>query len=587
MTSEHVDHGTREALLLRHAADVVVELGTDGRILFVSAAAESILSRSPSSFRGRSFLEIVLPEDRTETLAHFQKAMTTGSDRLVRFRVPRLDGLRIEFEATMTAFESDNGERRIVCIARDITQQSAEAAVSRQRDDHYRAIVESGDRPAAVVASNGEIIFSNQRFKIRFGSDTDLTALFRRSSSVARQAIESAWFTSNRSDQSGSGAGDFDYPNDDGTTSWFAATWRAFHNREDQRQFSVLFEEISHRKAVEHAVLSVAEGIARSGAEFARHNMEMLAEALQLDFFVLGRIAQSNPDTLHAVAVWQDGAFLDLDRIELAGLPDATVAQGDPCMHPAGVSQLFPSVAARIGPDMECYAGIPLRRPDGTTLGVISGYGRNAITDPALTRSLLAAFAPQATATIEQYLVDQQESEPISSGQAPPPGGDLAVTDANKETPLRDQAQKMEAVGRLAGGIAHDFNNLLTAIIGYADLVLDDLRDDHAAQQDVGEILRAAERAGGLTRQLLAFSRREVVQPSPIDLNAIVADIDRMMRRLIGENIELVTYQDGGLRLIVADAGQIEQVIVNLVVNARDAMPQGGRLEIETSILEP
>jgi CheY-like chemotaxis protein len=140
----------------------------------------------------------------------------------------------------------------------------------------------------------------------------------------------------------------------------------------------------------------------------------------------------------------------------------------------------------------------------------------------------------------------------------------------------------MEAVGRLAGGIAHDFNNLLTAIIGYSDLVLDQLGVGHGSTRDVEEILRAAERAGGLTRQLLAFSRRQVLQPESIDLNAIVADIDRMMRRLIGENIELVTIQDGELHSIVADPGQIEQVIVNLVVNARDAMPKGGRIKIET-----
>jgi len=156
--------------------------------------------------------------------------------------------------------------------------------------------------------------------------------------------------------------------------------------------------------------------------------------------------------------------------------------------------------------------------------------------------------------------------------------------EALRQSELRlSQAQKMEAVGRLAGGIAHDFNNLLTAILGYGDLVLDELGDGHRAQPDVEEILHAADRASGLTRQLLAFSRRQVLQPESVDLNAIVADIDRMMRRLIGENIELVTIQDGELCPIVADPGQIEQVIVNLVVNAQDAMPRGGRLEVETA----
>ncbi|MFO0687351.1 MAG: PAS domain-containing protein [Myxococcota bacterium] len=144
------------------------------------------------------------------------------------------------------------------------------------------------------------------------------------------------------------------------------------------------------------------------------------------------------------------------------------------------------------------------------------------------------------------------------------------------------QSRKLESVGRLAGGIAHDFNNLLTAIIGYSDLVLQELDSDHATRPDIEEILRAAERASGLTRQLLAFSRRQVLRPERVDLNAVVAEIDRMLRRLIGEDIELVTLLDGGLDALLADPGQIEQVIVNLVVNARDAMPRGGRLEIET-----
>ncbi|MBK7947469.1 MAG: PAS domain S-box protein [Deltaproteobacteria bacterium] len=155
--------------------------------------------------------------------------------------------------------------------------------------------------------------------------------------------------------------------------------------------------------------------------------------------------------------------------------------------------------------------------------------------------------------------------------------------EALRQSELRlGQSRKLESVGRLAGGIAHDFNNLLTAIIGYSDLVLQELDADHATRPDIEEILRAAERASGLTRQLLAFSRRQVLRPERVDLNAIVAEIDRMLRRLIGEDIELVSQLHGGLDAILADPGQVEQITVNLVVNARDAMPRGGRLEIET-----
>ncbi|HWQ15669.1 MAG TPA: response regulator [Roseiflexaceae bacterium] len=145
------------------------------------------------------------------------------------------------------------------------------------------------------------------------------------------------------------------------------------------------------------------------------------------------------------------------------------------------------------------------------------------------------------------------------------------------------QAQKMEAIGRLAGGVAHDFNNLLTAIIGYSDLLLGDMGPGDGRRADVEEIRRAAERASALTRQLLAFSRKQILAPQVLDLNAVVTNIDKMLRRLIGEDIVLTIVLDPALGHVKADPGQLEQVIVNIVVNARDAMPRGGQLTIATA----
>jgi PAS domain S-box-containing protein len=155
----------------------------------------------------------------------------------------------------------------------------------------------------------------------------------------------------------------------------------------------------------------------------------------------------------------------------------------------------------------------------------------------------------------------------------------------NLEAQLR-QAQKMEAIGRLAGGIAHDFNNLLTAINGYSDLVLNRLGKTDPLRKDLGEIRKAGERAAALTRQLLAFSRKQMMQPRLLDLNQVVGDMDKMLRRLIGEDIELALQLDPHLGYVKADPGQIEQVIMNLVINARDAMPHGGKLVIETRNVE-
>jgi PAS domain S-box-containing protein len=159
------------------------------------------------------------------------------------------------------------------------------------------------------------------------------------------------------------------------------------------------------------------------------------------------------------------------------------------------------------------------------------------------------------------------------------------VRDTTARRALEDQlrhAQKMEAVGRLAGGVAHDFNNLLTVINGYTDVLLDGVGADAPAHADLAMIRDAGERAAALTAQLLAFSRRTIIAPKLLDLNVVVERLVKLCKRLIGEHIVLTTQLEPGLALIMADVGQIEQVIMNLVVNARDAMPRGGALTITT-----
>jgi len=188
----------------------------------------------------------------------------------------------------------------------------------------------------------------------------------------------------------------------------------------------------------------------------------------------------------------------------------------------------------------------PLRRPDGTIYGIMS------------------------------ILMDVTEAK-------------AAEETRNRLTMVEEQlrqSQKMEAVGRLAGGVAHDFNNLLTAISGYSDLLLHRLPAYSTLRRDVEEIRKAGDRAAALTRQLLAFSRRQILQPKVLDLNAVVAKMGRTLRRLIGEDIELSTDLSPSLSRVKADPGQIEQVIVNLAANARDAMPDGGRITVATADAE-
>jgi PAS domain S-box-containing protein len=212
---------------------------------------------------------------------------------------------------------------------------------------------------------------------------------------------------------------------------------------------------------------------------------------------------------------------------------------------------------------------------------------------------------PQARATVEQDWAEYLAGGPIraewdvqtadgtvrvAEASAHPnflPGLHIAffrdITERKRLEAELLSAQKLESLGRLAGGVAHDFNNLLTGITGYATLLLERANGDGELRRDLGEIVRAADRAAELTKQLLAFGRRQVLKPRPLDLNTVVAEVSPLLQRLLGEDVALdIVSAPGGLGTVRADPGQIEQVLVNLAVNARDAMPDGGRFTIET-----
>jgi signal transduction histidine kinase/CheY-like chemotaxis protein len=204
-------------------------------------------------------------------------------------------------------------------------------------------------------------------------------------------------------------------------------------------------------------------------------------------------------------------------------------------------------------------------------------------TQRALQGEAIHSISQVGDGTLETWLSPLRDEQGVVNGVI---GVAVDISDRTRLEARLLQAQKMDAIGRLAGGVAHDFNNLLTAITGYVEIALADLPPDHAIVPDLHEIRRSAARAAALTRQLLAFARKQIIDPRVLSLNDLILEVDKLLRRLIGEDIELVALPAPDLWLVKVDAGQIEQLLVNLVVNARDAMPGGGRLIVETGNIE-
>jgi PAS domain S-box-containing protein len=300
-----------------------------------------------------------------------------------------------------------------------------------------------------------------------------------------------------------------------------------------------------------------------TGHEFFTRLVTLLAEVLEADVAFVAERVDGRPMLLRTIAASVDGALVDGFRYDVSGTACEQILETGMCTIAERARELCPTDRLLLEMNIEACSGIQLTDASGAALGLVVVLSRRHFDATMFVESTLRVCAIRAAAELQRLRSEKE----------------LRLSEERVR-----QAHKLEAVGTLAGGIAHDFNNLLTVILGNAQLIEEGLGPDHPRAHNLHDILTAGRSAASLTRRLLAFSRKQRVSPQLVDLNALVRALEGLLQRLVRENVMLVTTLGHGVPAVMIDPGQVEQVLINLVINARDAMPQGGQLTIGTSV---
>ena len=508
-----------------------------GRIVFANRAAAELAGRSIDELLGlrpEDQLPLVHPDDRAwlvqwiEDLRQRRPAPTRS-----QYRTLRGDGSVCWIESMVGPVDY-GGLPALMVVAVDVTERRQAEQALRASEERYRAIVETEPQCVKVLAKDGTLVDMNaaglrmiEANSLEQVRGRDMTQMV---APLHRQAFRELL---RRVMAGGGGTLQFETVGLKGARRWLET--HAVPLRDSDGRVTGLLgitADISERKRAEDE-LRDSESRYRSLVHGALYGIYRST--------VDGRLLEANPALVSMLGYQSEAELLSVDWA-------------------SGVYQ-----------DPEGRARLVGEHRDADRIeGVEVGWKRKDST-PITVRLSGRAVRDQFGALTEFEMI---------------------VEDVTARRALEEQfrqAQKMEAIGQLAGGVAHDFNNLLTAILGSADLLLLDLPPEDPRREDLLAIRDAGERAAGLTRQLLAFSRRQVLQPRVIDLNDVLAGMETLLPRIIGEDIRLETVPGPDLDRVCADPSQIEQVILNLAVNARDAMPDGGRLTIETAnaVLDP
>ncbi len=496
---------------------------------FVSPQIETVLGYTPAEWTGDPavYQNAIHPQDRERVLAAADRFRTRLDRFSEEYRLVARDGRIVwVFDETEVARDASGEPLHLQGVLVDITQRRADQESLRESEQRFRGAFDSSALGMALTSRKGGILRANDvlcSISV-YERDEMLGMSFSELTHPDDRDARLVDLDKLRSGAVDSYAAERCYVRKDGTIVWCRISVSAVRNDSGEAVYDITqVQDVSVERALRDS-LEDNERLFRT----------LFAESL-----------------LAKVVLADDATILDCNDayVALTGLTREEIVG-----HPMSGISASPEIAehfwGQLQTDGELRAQVEFTRRDGARRDVDVTAKMNILPG----RHLAVMFDQTETKRLEQQVL---------------------------------QAHKMESVGRLAGGIAHDFNNLLTAIGGYTELMLRRIpEEDVALRHDAEEIRTAAERATNLTRQLLAFSRRQVLQPRLLDLNAVVLGMENMLVRLIGEDVSFETRLEAELGAVLADPGQLEQVILNLVVNARDALATGGTVTIETSNVE-
>ena len=471
-------------------------------------------------------IEDLRPAEDVPALEGYLDTLRAGVHSAGAWRHRKKDGTVITVEINGHPLSWEGRDAELV-VLHDVTERRRSEAALRQSEQTYRSLVDNAPYGIYRSSVDGRFLSVNPALvtMLGYGSATEVLELDL-GRDVYADAAERARLVA-RDEPGETYALETTWKRRDGRPITVRLTGRAEGSADREIAYSeTVVEDITERRKAE-------EALAERERRF-RALIENSTDAIAM-FAPDGRITYASPATA-SVLGYDSAEFEARNAFDL--------------IHPEDLARIRPDLIKGLrGSERKVALEARVRHRDGSWR-LCEGMFTNLLRDPAV-----GAVVANYRDVTERRGLEQQ---------------------------LR-QAQKMEAVGRLAGGVAHDFNNVLTAIFGYADLVLEEMPADSPARQDLEEIRKAAQRASALTRQLLAFSRQQVLEPVVLSMNDLAQDIDNMVHRLVGEDVELRLSLSADVGNVRADPGQLTQVIMNLAVNARDAMPAGGKLLIETA----